>query len=377
MKQIPLLFILLLFISCSGNKQDKYHTSNSELENNVYKIEYAKGFSVAVYKDYKEVIVRDPWDSTKILQRYILVDRNIELPDNLPQGTLIRTPLSKIVVSSTIHSSTMNEIGVVNTIKGVCEPEYIDIDYIQKGIKDGSITDLGQASSPNIEKIIDLEPEAIWATPIQGQPYGSLNKTGIPIIETPDYMEPEPLGRAEWVRFYSLFFKNENYTDSLFNITKNNYNSIKDKVAGTKERPTIFLDKMYRGVWYTSGGSSFISRMLNDAGATYIWHDDSRLTSTPLPYEEVLEKAGDADFWLIKYNQPNDMTYKGLEKDYKPYSYFRAFKERNIYECNTGKHTYYEDLPIHPDYILQDFAYIFHPELFPDYTPQYYSKMKE
>jgi len=117
--------------------------------------------------------------------------------------------------------------------------------------------------------------------------------------------------------------------------------------------------------------------MLSDAGATYIWHDDNRSSSTPLPYEEVLEKAGDADYWLIKYNQATDMTYQSLEKDYKPYSYFKAFKEKNIYECNTGKQTYYEDLPIHPDYILQDFAYIFHPDLFPDYTPRYYSKMEE
>lgn len=376
MRQIPLLFILFLLLSCSGNKNQN-NSTQIPIEDNSYHVMYAKGFSVVFYENYKEVTVRDPWDPAKLLQRYILVDKNTDLPKDLPQGTLIRTPLTSVVVSSTIHSSTMNKIGVINTIKGVCEPEYIDIPYIQTGIKNGSIAGLGQASNPDIEKIIDLEPQAIWATPIEGQTYGSLSKAGIPIIETPDYMEPTPLGRAEWVRFYSLFFGNENYTDSLFNITVNNYNSIKEKVAGTTERPTVFLDKMYRGVWYTSGGNSFISKMLSDAGATYIWHDDGRSTSTPLPYEEVLEKAGDADYWLIKYNQASDMTYNMLEEDYKPYSYFKAFKERNIYECNTGKRTYYEDLPIYPDYILQDFAYIFHPGLFPDYTPRYYSKMKE
>ena len=371
------LFLLLVFLitSCSGNKQ------SAEVEGNVvdtvYTVQYAKGFTVKKYADYKEVTVVDPWDSTKILQRYILVDKTKTLPANLPKGTLIRTPLNSVVAYSTIHCATLNELGVLSTVKGVCEPSYIDIDYIQEGVKNGTIADLGQAANPIIEKIVDVDPEAIFATPIQGRTYGSIDKAGIPVIETPDYMEPLPLGRAEWIRFYSLFFDNESQADSLFNMTVNNYNRIKEKMVSVKEKPSVFIDLMYGNVWYISGGGSFISRMLSDAGANYVWSDNDKVASTPLAFEEILDKAGDAQFWLIKYNHPTDLTYTSLEKEYKPYSYFSAFKNRNIYGCNAAEKSYYEDLPIHPDYILQDFAYIFHPDLFPDYTPRYYSKMKE
>lgn len=173
------------------------------------------------------------------------------------------------------------------------------------------------------------------------------------------------------------FFDRESQVDSLFNVTVNNYNSIKDKLASVSDKPSVFIDLMYGNVWYISGGGSFISKMLSDAGATYVWSDNDEVAATPLAFEEILDKAGDAQFWLIKYNHPNDMTYTSLEKEYKPYSYFSAFKNRNIYGCNVSIKSYYEDLPIHPDYILHDFAYIFHPDLFPDYTPRYYSKMKE
>lgn len=370
-----LLFVSVLLASCSGNRK------TVELVNNptdtVYTVEYAKGFTVKKYADYREVTVVDPWDSTKILQRYILVDKTKSLPPNLPEGTLIRTPLNSIVAYSTIHCATLNEIGALETVKGVCEPRYIDIDYIQEGIKNGTIADLGQAANPVIEKIVDVDPEAIFATPIQGRTYGSIDKAGIPIIETPDYMEPLPLGRAEWIRFYSLFFDKESLVDSLFNNTVNNYNTIKDKMASVSSKPSVFIDLMYGNVWYISGGGSFISRMLSDAGATYVWSDDDKVASTPLAFEQVLDKAGEAQFWLIKYNQPNKMTYTSLEKEYKPYSYFSAFKNRNIYGCNAANKSYYEDLPIHPDYILEDFAYIFHPDLFPNYTPRYYSRMTE
>lgn len=372
-----ILFLsVVLFAACSGSgTQSGRHSSG--VEDSVYTVRYAKGFKVKIFPEYKEVTVVDPWDSTKILQRYILVDKKKELPKNLPEGTLIRTPLSKVVAYSTIHCATLDELGVISTVKGVCEPGYIDIDYIQNGVRNGSIADLGQAANPVIEKIVDSDPEAILATPIQGRTYGSVDKTGIPIIETPDYMEPLPLGRAEWIRFYSLFFATEEKTDSLFNITVSNYNEIKEKVAHVKERPSVFIDLMYGNVWYTSGGESFISRMLSDAGATYAWHDNGKVESVPLAFEQVLEHAGETEFWLIKYNNPIDLTYSGLAKEYKPYSYFSAFKNRNIYECNAGKTPYYEDLPIHPDYILQDFAYVFHPDLFPGYTPRYYHKMKE
>lgn len=374
-KNYVFLLLIVLLASCSGNKQSVDIASNAI--DTVYTVEYAKGFIVKKYAEYKEVTVVDPWDSTRILQRYVLVDKNKNLPANLPEGTVIRTPLSRVVVYSTIHCATLNEIGALHTVKGVCEPRYIDIDYIQEGVKNGTIADLGQAANPIVEKVVDADPEAIFATPIQGRTYGSIDKAGIPIIETPDYMEPLPLGRAEWIRFYSLFFDKESEVDSLFNNTVSNYNAVKDKLASIKDRPTVFIDLMYGNVWYTSGGGSFISKMLNDAGATYIWSDDDKVAATPLAFEQVLDKAGDAQFWLIKYNKPNDLTYSSLEKEYKPYSYFSAFKNRNIYACNAGEKPYYEDLPIHPDYILEDFAYIFHPTLFPDYIPRYYSKMGE
>ena len=125
------------------------------------------------------------------------------------------------------------------------------------------------------------------------------------------------------------------------------------------------------------GGRSFMSNMLFDAGAIYPWNEDKSTSYMPLNFEIVFDKAGEADIWIIKYNTPSDMTYASLEKEYKPYSYFKAFKSKNIYGCNTAYSTYYEDLPIHPDYILKDMASVFHPDLFPDYKPKYYKRISE
>ena len=369
-----LISFILIFAGCNNRKPAGEDNSQAHTE---YEVHYAKGFQVKKYDNYTTVSVRDPWDTTRTLQTYILVDKTKELPTDLPKGTIVKIPLNNVATYSTIHCSTLNELNAVDLIKGVCEPQYIKLANIQDGLKNGAIADLGMASKPDAEKLIMLSPDAIFATPIQGWTYGSIEKTGIPILETTDYTESHPLGRAEWIRFYSLFIGKEHLADSLFAITESNYNAVKEAVAKTSIHPSVFTDLRYQGKWNMPGGKSFMANMLADAGASYTWSDDESGTYMPLAFESVLDKAGEADCWIIKYNWPEDMTYESLKKEYKPYSYFKAFKEKNIYGCNTAYSSYYEDLPIHPDYILKDMAYIFHPELFPGYAPKYYKKIGE
>jgi len=165
--------------------------------------------------------------------------------------------------------------------------------------------------------------------------------------------------------------------DSLFNITVKNYNDIKEAVAGKTNNPTVILDTKYQSSWNMPGGKSYMANMLTDAGGAYIWADDNSTTFLPLSFEAVLDKAGEADTWLIRYYAPKDMTYASLQKEYKQYAYFKAFKQKNIYGCNTSYSAYFEDMPIHPDYILNDFAKIFHPDLFPGYNLRYYKKLDD
>ena len=135
------------------------------------------------------------------------------------------------------------------------------------------------------------------------------------------------------------------------------------------------------------GGQENISRtiprenilyvMLKDAGADYLFKELPGSGSTPLAFETVFDQALHADLWLMKYNRDQEMNYADLQAEYTPYSQFEAFKQRHIFTCNTGKVPYYEEFPLHPDYLLQDFVWIFHPELLPDYTPRYYQPMVE
>jgi ABC-type Fe3+-hydroxamate transport system, periplasmic component len=340
-------------------------------------IRYAKGFSILHYDKYTAVEVADPWDSTRILQRYILVDREKSVPDNLPKGTVIRVPIKNIAVYSSVHTAIIEELGESDKVIGVCEPEYINTSSIKKGLLEGRITDLGKSTSPNVEKMMDISTEVIIVSPFQNLGYGIVEKTGIPIIEGADYMEQTPLGRAEWVRLYGLLLGKTEKADSLFRETERRYLELKELAATAKNTPTVFADKRYGATWFVSPGGSYTAQLYKDAKADYIFSYIESSASQPMSFETVLEKAIHADFWLIKYNLPEPLSYNILRSEYNPYENFDAFKKRNIYSCNTFLVPYYEESPIHPDYLLKDLIKIFHPELLPGYTMRYFDRVRE
>ena len=376
-KTVFIFLLLFSFFSCQKKEQGRAATLPQQrviaCGDSVF---FAKGFQIETHDGYTVATVRNPWNERLVLQRYILVPKTDTLPENLPEGALIRTPLARTICYGSVQCGFLAEFDALQTLVGVCEPQYINIPFVQENVKAGKIADLGQAANPDLEKIMLIEPEALFTAPIENSGYGQAAKLKIPFIECVDYMEPTALGRAEWIRFLALFFEKRATADSLFRETVNRYRELVRLTANVDNRPSVFTETVYSGIWYQPGGSSYIAQLFRDAGADYLWKEDTNTGSIGLTFETVLDKAQKADCWLIKYNSKYDMTYRKLIQENQNYALFDAYKKRNIYICNMGKVPYYEELPIHPDRILKDMVRIFHPELLPDYPLRYYKKME-
>lgn len=371
MRLLILLGFAFWMVACTPS--GKQTSSKEALSSD--SIQYAQGFTVQRFDTYIMVEVRDPWDSTRLLQRYLLVDRTKSVPGGLPKGTIVKVPVKDIVIYTSVHAAIIDQLHETDKVIGVCEPRYMDTPAIQEGIQAGRIADLGEATSPNIEKMIEIGAELVIASPFQNSSYGPVEKIGIPIIEGADYMEAFPLGRTEWIRFYGLLFGKEEMADSIFKETEQAYLSLKNLTVNIDKRPTVLSEKKFGSSWYIPAGDSYMAHLFEDAGADYMFKDLPGAGSTPLAFETVFDKAIHADIWLVKYNQSSEMTYNDLRSEYTPYENFDAFKKQRIYTCNTGIVPYYEEFPLHPEYLLKDLIWIFHPELVPGYSPRYFSKM--
>lgn len=329
-----------------------------------------------VWNPWKEDGSKKEKDDKVLLHRYVLVPSDGEVPENLPQGELIRTPLKKSVVYTSVHTSLFDELGNYDAIKGVCDKEYMYLDKIRKDVAEGKITDCGLGTNPDIERIIELNPDAILLSPFENAgTYGKLGKLGIPIIECADYMENSALGRAEWVRFYGMLIGKEKEADSLFNAVEADYNATKALVKNAKNRPTAITEKKYGSTWYVAGALSTVGGLLSDAGADYVFYDEKVSGSVPMAPEVVFDRAQQADIWMFKYNQAVDITSDQLAAEWGNYSKMKAFKQGNVYQCNLSLVPYYEETPFHPNILLKDYVKIFHPEVLKDYQLRYYKRL--
>ena len=370
---LSIVTIVLLLSACSGGSK-----TSSAFKGEVLPLKYAENLTLIQGDGYTEARLRNPWDTTSILRTYILVDKDKEVPDHLPEGTLVRTPLSKALVYTATHCHLIHELGAVKSIGGICEIQYIKVPEIVEGCANGTIVNAGEGTNPDIEKIIDLHPDALLLSPYENSGgHGQVEKLKIPIIECADYMETSALGSAEWIRFYGLLFGREALADSIFAEVEKNYNNLKALATAQPVKPRLMCEMKSGSAWYVSGGRSTTGKLYDDAGADYVFSSYTNAGGVPLSFETVFDKAQDADVWLMKYNHPTDKTYQSLQEDYAPYANFKAFKEKNIYHCNTAYRPYYEDFPFHPDRVLKDLIKIFHPSLLPEYELKYFSKLAE
>ena len=353
-KNVILFFMILALAGC-GNKQSE--KSLPKDKNAV--IEEAKLISITHESGYTKVEISDPWNTGRVLHTYILVPDEETVPENLPQGTLVRTPVKNVLVYSAVHSSVLTELGAGNAIKGVCDAQYFNDSIIDSKIESGDIVDCGNSMQPTIEKVISMKPDAIMLSPYQDASYGQIAKLNVPIIECADYMEYTPLGRAEWIKFYGELVGQPQVADSIYKTVVNKYNKIKDRVSSTGEtRPLVLTENIISGIWNVPGGKSYMAQFIKDAGGDYPWSDDSHTGSLTLDFNQVLAKAQQASIWLIK--APAIHSLSDLKNSYSLNDKFRAYELGNVYVCDTDNTHFFDRFPFHPELLLEEYYQIFH-----------------
>lgn len=371
---VQIVTLVLLLSACGGRSK----TSSAFVNEETIPLKYAENLTLIKGNGYTEARLRNPWDTTRILRTYILVDKDKEMPNHLPEGTIVRTPLSNALVYTGVHCALIKELGAVKSIGGICELQYIKVPEIQEGCQNGTIVNAGEGTNPDIEKIINMHPDALLLSPYENSGgHGQVEKLKVPIIECADYMETSALGSAEWIRFYGLLFHQSAKADSIFAIVEKNYNELKELAASQSVKPKVMCELKSGSAWYVPGGRSTTGKLYKDAGGDYVFDHYPNSGAVPLSFETVFDKAQEADVWVMKYNQPTDKTLSGIREDYSPYTRFKAYQQKKVYGCNTAYRTYYEDFPFHPDLVLKDLIRIFHPSLLPDYELKYFSNLAE
>ncbi len=361
--------VVLLVVACQGGK-----TASGE-GGDTLQMKYAELLTIVKHNDgaYTEAIIENPWKKGTTLHKYILVPKGNEgdetvarLKDDIRENAtlqmgshcdIVRTPLESNVVFTAPHCQLMYELGCKNAITGVCDKDYINIPDIKERV------DCGSSMQPDIERIIALKPEGLLISPFENSGgYGKLDKLHIPIIETADYMETSPLGRAEWMKFYGLLFKSEERSDSLFSSIEKEYMTLKAEAAKLPQGLSILTERKMGSVWYVPGGKSTMGILLKDANAKYIFADDTHSGSLAYGPERILSKGTQVDVWAFKYFGGKALSKNDLLAEYEGYKVLKAFNSNSIYQVDTSTQPYFELTSFHPEILLREFIILAHPK---------------
>ena len=359
MRLILLLIVTAnLLVSCTHRPSTTSISDADTLE-----LRYARYLTLIEHTGYTEVQIRNPWDERKLLQSF-------KINDNV---------YDNIAIFTTTHANLIDELGSIDAIAGVCETEYIANAHLREALSKGHIRDLGSAMTPDRERIIALAPDLILLSPYENaSTYGNLESLGIPIIQCADYMETSALGRAEWMRLYGRLVGKAHEADSLFLAIETEYNSLQalPQTLAPDKRPTVLFDTKNGSAWYVPGGRSTMAQLIADAGGCYLFADNPKSGSVPLAFETVLDRGEQAHVWIIRYNNSRQrMTLTELGSMYQPYTFFQAYRNGQVYGCNSAELIFYEETPFHPERLLHDYIKILHPSVLPTDTLRYFHQL--
>ena len=366
---IVALVVLFSYMSCSSDAGEHKSITQSVTD----RVQYARGFVIS--NDSSCIITRSPSDTSRIYSIYSF-DSNHETIQN---SNYIQIPQSikRCVCLSSTHIAFLSALGLKDKIVGVPDTTYIFDKQIKQAIKNGTINMVSRGGGIDQEILLALNPEIIFADLSMKNELGFFENMGIPVVYVEEYNETTPLGRAEWIRLFGAFFYIPEKADSIFNSITDKYNAIVAQVAlFNGPKPTIFGGMEYQGVWYVSGGASYIANLYHDAGAEYLFADNVLTGSRPLDFEVVYDKAMDANYWRIMQGSSENLTFSAIEQWNRHYVDFEAFKNHTIIVCNPSKVPYFERGTLEPHVVLADFVSILHPEVLPDHNPVYYHLLK-
>ena len=365
-KLIWLLAAPLFFIAC--HPAEKEVVTNTEYQQ--VPLSYARGFTIEKGPGHYLVKILTPYKGATNPLTYVFYNRQ-QPPPAVKADAFVPIPVKSIVCTSTTHIPLLDYLNESPALIGFPTLDYISSAPVRARIAAGKVAELGVDEALNIEKLVSIRPEVVMGYSLTGD-FGQFNRiaeAGIPVVVNAEYLEQHPLGRAEWLKLAGLLFQKEAMADSVFNYIENEYLTALALAKTGPDRPTVMSGIVYGDSWFVPGGKNYAARMLQDAGFTYLWQQDTSSAFLPLSFETVFERAHEADFWV---GVGSFRSLAELAAADNRYTRFRPFHQHRVYSYNKrlgarGGSEFLELGYLRPDIILRDLIKIAHPNLLPEH----------
>lgn len=336
----------------------------------------ARGLTVSYHKFYKVVTVKTPSLTSSKHTTYVLVQCGAPRPKldgSLATAQTITIPTTRIALGSTTEPLKFQMMNKLNAVVGMTSVDKVGDPKTREALKDHKVADFGVGDGTtevNTEKLASLRPD-LFIVSGHDDPgkFAKVKEMGTPVVAEPDFLENTPLGRAEWIKYDSLFVNAEKVANHKYDEIAKKYHETIQHTATVKTRPSVLYGYQFKGTWYIKSNENYSIQFLRDAGGSYVFSDVHGITSSKLDTETILAKAHDADFWIDGHiNEPEKSSIPRIIKADPRMKTLKAVRTGNVWDATLRtdpKHgnDYWQTGIVRPDLVLADLSAILHPEL--------------
>ena len=378
MKRLTHILILcaILWCTCSCTSSGNIDDYNMA----VYTPTYATGFHIVGAEGKQSTIIRvtNPWQSADEVETMLFIARGGEKAPNGFRGQVLQGDAKRVVCMSSSHIAMLDAIGAVESVVGVSGKNFITNPYVVAHQR--TIADVGYDGNMNFELLVAQQPDIVLLYGVTGActMESKLDELGIPYIYIGEYVEEDQLGKADWLIALAEIVVLRQQGLTYFSELPQRYEQLKSMVAAAQTpAPKIMLNTPYADSWFMPSATSYIARLIADAGGDYIYQQNTSNHSLPIDLEQAALLTTQADIWL---HVENINSLDDLRRQLPKFAHMPCVQRGEVYNCDKrrvtgGGNDYWESGVVHPDVILRDLIKIFHPELESDKEFVYYRKL--
>lgn len=342
----------------------------------------ATNFGLEYRGSYQILTVKRPYLGGKPVS-YVLVRCGAPAPvltGELAHAQQVTVPVRSLYSGSTTHLAMITGLDAADVVTGVSSPAAVADPQIRRRIDTGATVGYAPGGQVNIEAVLGAAPDVLVTQGMDDPGYPKLREAGIPVVADAEWLEPTPLGRAEWVKVFAALTGTERQAGQAYRSIRDRYHALTAQAA-TAKPAEVLVGTMYSGSWSMPTGTSYAGRLIADAGGAYPWLADGGAEFRQVNFESVYTRAGGAPRWLVTDDW---QTLDDAVSQDSRYGELAAVRSGQVWSATkTGppgsgneRNTYWERGTARPDLLLGDLVAILHPELAPNHEFEFYRQVQ-
>lgn len=294
----------------------------------------------------------------------------------LPPGAVrFGRPLGRVALLSTTHASFISALGMADAVAGCAHTARLRDPLVAARAAKGRIAEIGTAEGLDREKVASLAPDAVIVYPY-GTEAASIAQVAVPSIPVAEYLERDPLGRAEWLRAFGLLLGRSAEAEAMVEGIAARYGKALASVPEAGHRPVVFFGSSWRGSWSVPSGKSYMAKLIGDAGGSYLFGEGDAGGNQELTLETVVAEGARAECWgrILELDRP--VTAADVAGDDPRILALPAFTGHGCFYANSTESDLFGQASLEPDVILLDLIGLFHPGLRGGRQPVYFKPVQ-